>query len=81
MTQDSKTCDHTHQAFNEHGELLGTWRIDESQHSPRVVCMHCGKFYGYLRNDQQLQERLESAYRQQQRRLSCPGCGEEPFLG
>ena len=24
---------------------------------------------------------LEARYREQQRRLSCPGCGEEPFLG
>ena len=27
------------------------------------------------------QERLRLAYFEQQRRLSCPGCGEEPFLG
>lgn len=26
------------------------------------------------------QERIEAAYREQQRRRSCPGCGEEPFL-
>lgn len=27
------------------------------------------------------QERLRELYHQQQRRLACPGCGEEPFLG
>ncbi|WP_442483352.1 hypothetical protein [Aeoliella sp. SH292] len=24
---------------------------------------------------------IEARYREQQRRLACPGCGEEPFLG
>lgn len=27
------------------------------------------------------QERLRKLYLQQQQRLSCPGCGESPFLG
>lgn len=79
--QEPNSCDHTPQAFDEQGGLVGSWRIDESQPTPRVVCTHCDKFYGYLRDDRQLQQRLEAAYRQQQRRLACPGCGEEPFLG
>ncbi|MBX3424271.1 MAG: hypothetical protein KF688_01205 [Pirellulales bacterium] len=77
----AESCDHTPQAFNEQGGLVGSWRIDDSQRPPRVVCSQCGKFYGYLRDDRRLQERLEAAYRQQQQRLSCPGCGEEPFVG
>ena len=27
------------------------------------------------------QARLQKLYRQQQARLACPGCGEEPFVG
>jgi|GEM_PF-1679833 len=27
------------------------------------------------------QEEMERLYREQQQRLSCPGCGESPFLG
>lgn len=27
------------------------------------------------------QEELRERYEQQQRRLACPACGEEPFLG
>ncbi len=27
------------------------------------------------------QEEMRSRYLEQQRRLACPGCGEEPFLG
>lgn len=26
-------------------------------------------------------EELQERYEEQQRRLSCPGCGEEPFIG
>ena len=29
---------------------------------------------------QNLQQEYEAAYREQQRRRSCPGCGEEPFV-
>ncbi len=28
-----------------------------------------------------LQEEMRRRYLEQQRRLACPGCGEEPFLG
>mgnify|MGYP003110207333 CR=1 FL=1 len=31
--------------------------------------------------DQQSPDDMTAAYLQQQRRLACPGCGEEPFLG
>ena len=27
------------------------------------------------------QEEMQRRYLEQQRRLACPGCGEEPFLG
>ena len=31
--------------------------------------------------DQALQAKYRAAYEQQMRRLSCPGCAEEPFRG
>lgn len=31
--------------------------------------------------DKKSDAELYQAYLQQQRRLACPGCGEEPFLG
>jgi len=30
--------------------------------------------------NQKQQQEYEAAYREQQQRRSCPGCGEEPFL-
>ncbi|MEQ8850053.1 hypothetical protein [Botrimarina sp.] len=76
----SSDCDHTHHALDGDGRPTGSWTIDPAGGKPRVVCRVCGKFYGFLppsKRDQAMQR----AYQLQQQRLSCPGCGETPFLG
>jgi len=74
-------CDHTLHPIAESGATTGSWTIDRSAAKPRVVCGVCGKFYGYLRTPEEVRRSLYQAYQEQQRRRSCPGCGEEPFLG
>lgn len=73
-------CEHTIHAVNDNGRTTGSWQVDRNGDRPRVVCSVCGKFYGFLRAAKG-EEELERAYRTQQGRLACPGCGEEPFVG
>ncbi|QDV81051.1 hypothetical protein [Botrimarina mediterranea] len=57
--------------------------------SPQVVetCPRCGESSASQDERplpwQKLQTAadLEARYREQQQRMACPGCGEEPFLG
>lgn len=76
-------CDHTLHALDDQGQTTGSWVIEANGKSSRVVCRFCRKFYVKVevRKQDEEQERLRQAYLEQQRRLSCPGCGEEPFLG
>jgi len=81
-------CNHTTQALDDSGQPLGSWRLDRRHGRDCVVCCACGRFYGYIskptkkRRDGSPKGRdAIEAYREQQRRRSCPGCGEEPFLG
>ena len=78
-------CNHTPFPVDPNGATTGSWIIDYQGDTARIVCEICRRFYGYLptaegkRHDEEA--RLRQAYLEQQRRLSCPGCGEEPFLG
>jgi hypothetical protein len=76
-------CDHTLHAIDDQGQATGSWTVERSGKAERVICRVCGKFYGYIDACRQSkkQEQMRRAYLEQQRRLSCPGCGEEPFLG
>jgi len=44
-----------------------------------TACNFCGVRYG--KHNPSDEETVRRAYLEQQRRLACPGCGEEPFLG
>lgn len=75
-------CNHTLYPRNGAGESLGSWIEQRTASGVRVVCRYCQKFYGYRTISRTADEdRLLQAYLEQQRRLACPGCGEEPFLG
>jgi len=39
------------------------------------------KLYGVIERRTMSLDEMQAAYIEQQRRLACPGCGEEPFLG
>ncbi len=75
-------CEHNIEAIDREGRTTGSWTIEQSGKAQRVVCRVCGKFYGYIDTCSQAkkQEQMRQAYLEQQRRLACPGCGEEPFL-
>lgn len=73
-------CDHTIELHDQHGQIRGSWKGEETAHGIRYSCRHCGKFYGYQPNKDS-EEAMYRAYLEQQRRLNCPGCGESPFVG
>jgi hypothetical protein len=72
-------CQHTQEYRTESGELLGSW-IEVSMESKTVIsCRGCGiEFQKFVEG---VQAEMLRAYQEQMRRLACPGCGEEPFLG
>jgi len=73
-------CEHTLHPVDEQGEPTGTWMLEDGGGSLRVICRVCLKFYGNIDSRESKEADLRKAYLEQQRRLSCPGCGEEPFL-
>ncbi len=73
-------CNHTNQLSDGSGQPLGSWIATDTRHGIRYSCGGCGKLYGYQPNKKSDAE-MYQAYLAQQRRLACPGCGEEPFLG
>lgn len=74
------TCEHTLHLFDGQGKITGSWHGEETENGIRYSCRHCGKFYGYQPNEK-TQKQHYQAYLEQQRRMGCPGCGEEPFMG
>ena len=70
-------CNNTLQHKNAAGTLLGSWIEIPNDSGLRVECRYCKKFYGNIL----LSADAQKAYAEQQRRLSCPGCGESPFAG
>jgi len=73
-------CHHTENHKNGAGELLGTWIEIQIDDGVLVQCRICNMHYGVIKNPSKDDAMLQ-AYLLQQRRLSCPGCGENPFLG
>ena len=83
-TMDSKVlvCNHTLHHRDQDGNPLGSWIESTGGYGIRVACRVCDELFGYLPNDLgRSDQELYEAYLEQQRRRSCPGCGEEPFLG
>ncbi|MDZ4849728.1 MAG: hypothetical protein SGI77_10565 [Pirellulaceae bacterium] len=75
-------CNHTLHYRDPNGNPLGSWIESNGVYGMRVACRVCDKFFGYLPNEQgRSDQEMYEAYLEQQRRLACPGCGEEPFLG
>jgi hypothetical protein len=78
----AEVCNHTLHHKDPAGKLEGTWIETSGAYGIRVSCRVCGKFFGYHpKESDRTDEELYKAYLEQQRRLACPGCGEEPFLG
>lgn len=78
----ARVCNHTLHHKDDSGRLAGTWIETNGPYGTRVSCRVCGKFFGYHPNEaKRTDDELYKAYLEQQRRLACPGCGEEPFLG
>jgi len=73
-------CNHTLHISTKDGKPTGSWVANETRDGIRYSCGCCGKFYG-IQPDKKADVDLYKAYIEQQRRLACPGCGEEPFLG
>ena len=73
-------CDHTLHLSDANGTPTGSWSAAGTKDGIHYSCACCGKLYGYQPNKKSDAE-MYKAYLEQQRRLSCPGCGEEPFLG
>jgi len=73
-------CNHTNQLSDGSGQPLGSWIATDTKDGIRYSCDGCGKLFGYQPNKKSDAE-MYQAYLAQQRRLACPGCGEEPFLG
>lgn len=72
-------CQHTRQYRAESGDLIGSWIEVQLESETIISCEYCGiDFEMFFK---QSQEEMLRAYHEQQRRLGCPGCGEEPFLG
>lgn len=44
----SRKCDHTVHLTGERGQPIGSWVEQKHGNSRRVVCMYCGRFYGYV---------------------------------
>ena len=78
---DLERCNHTVNHKSAAGELLGTWIEVRVEAAVRIECRVCGDLHGVIEKKRTTQEELHAAYLLQQRRLACPGCGEEPFLG
>lgn len=76
MTQ----CDHTLHAIDNNGQTTGTWVVREVGGVRRVACGSCGKVYGRLHTAPHADSESRKRYEEQQRRLACPGCGEDPFI-
>ncbi len=74
-------CNHTADHKNAAGVLLGSWIEVEIGSTIRIECVACKKLYGVIERKTMSPEEMQAAYLEQQRRLACPGCGEEPFLG
>ena len=75
-------CNHTLHHRDQVGSLTGSWVESTGPYGVRVACGVCDKFFGYQPNEAGRSDMaLYAAYLEQQRRLACPGCGEEPFLG
>lgn len=73
-------CNHTETHKNGSGELLGTWIEIPIDDGILVKCCVCSLQYGVIKQPSKDDVMLK-AYLQQQSRRSCPGCGEDPFLG
>lgn len=73
-------CDHTLHLSDANGKPTGSWSAISTKDGIHYSCACCGKLYGYQPNKKSDAEMYE-AYLEQQRRLACPGCGEEPFMG
>lgn len=78
LTSDSH-CQHTQEYRTQSGDLSGSW-IEVSMESETVIsCRGCGiEFQQFV---EEVEAEMLRAYQEQMRRLACPGCGEEPFLG
>ena len=74
-----QSCQHVEQAKSPEGQLLGSWIEIEIDTVIYTACNFCGVRFG--KHDLSDKEAGRRAYLEQQRRLACPGCGEEPFLG
>ena len=74
-------CNHTADHKNAAGVLLGTWIEVDMGNKIRFECVACKKLYVVIERRTMSPEEMQAAYLDQQRRLACPGCGEEPFLG
>ena len=73
------SCNHTAQHKSDDGQTLGSWVEIKIDSITYIACSCCGiKFGTKPKTDDDAARR---AYLEQQRRLACPGCGEEPFLG
>ena len=73
-------CDHTLHLSDANGTPTGSWSANSTRDGIYYSCACCGKLYGYQPNKKSDAE-MYQAYLEQQRRLACPGCGEEPFMG
>ena len=40
-------CDHQKDLYGCLGQLLGSWVEEKACDRVRIICRHCGKFYGY----------------------------------
>jgi len=74
-----QSCHHVEQVRTPDGQLLGSWIEIEIYTVTYTACNFCGVRYG--KHNPSDEETVRRAYLEQQRRLACPGCGEEPFLG
>ena len=82
-----QSCHHVEQVRTPDGQLLGSWIEIEiytvtytaCNTVTYTACNFCGVRYG--KHNPSDEETVRRAYLEQQRRLACPGCGEEPFLG
>ena len=75
-------CDHTLHHRGQDGKPIGSWIESKGPYGIRIACRVCDKLFGYKPKEAgRTEDELYEAYLEQQRRLACPGCGEEPFLG
>ena len=80
--KDVHNCCHTDEAIDVHGNLQGSWQREQVGRRIKIACGCCDVVYGYLTDSgDRDREEDERRYRAQIALLSCPGCGESPFLG